>query len=135
VSHPPDAPLFIEIAKYICALRGGATLNGADDVKATEPTTKKRKFENGAASPAYDESLPDEKLEIIFEARDLSFSMPMRKKLHLEIAQGSSPIPGHDQVYQFRARNPASGDVEYKVGMQSFSIQILPHDYYFAYSY
>jgi hypothetical protein len=105
VSHPADAQLFIEIAEHVCALRSGMTLNGADDGQATEPTTKKRKLENGAASPA----------------RDLSFSMPMRKKLHLEIAQASSPIAGREQVYQVRARNPASGDVEYKVGMQSFS--------------
>jgi hypothetical protein len=97
------------------------TLNGADDGQATEPTTKKRKLENGAASPAHDETLPDEKIEVIFEVRDLSFSMPMRKKLHLEIAQASSPIADREQVYQVRARNPASGDVEYKVGMQSFS--------------
>jgi hypothetical protein len=128
VSHPADAPLFIEIAKYICALRGGGTLNGSDDVQTTEPRTKKRKLENGAASPTPNETLPDEMIKVLFEARDLSFSMPMRKKLHLEIAQASSPVPGHEQVFQIRVRNPASGDVEYRVGLQSFSIQILLHD-------
>jgi hypothetical protein len=126
VSHPGDAPLYVEIAKYVCALRSSLTLNGAHDGQATEPTTKKRKLQNGAASPAHDEAFPDEKIEVVFEARDLSFSIPMRKKLHLEIAQASSRIPSHEQFYQVRARNPASGDVEYKVGMQAFSTEIIP---------
>lgn len=76
-------------------------------------------------SPVEGQSLPDDKIKVIFEARDVSFSIPMRKKLHLEIAQATSPVSGDlKPVYQARARNPASGEIEYKVGMQSFSTQI-----------
>jgi hypothetical protein len=89
--------------------------------EATEPSGKKRKLENGTALSEA-ETAHDHKLKTMFETRDLSFSIPVRRKLHLEIAQAVSPGSGNlVPVYQIRARNPISGELEYKVGMQSFS--------------
>jgi hypothetical protein len=91
-------------------------------METTEPSMKRRKLQNGSASLVDGEALSDHQMKVMFEARDLSFSIPMRKKLHLEIAQAISPTSGHlIPIYQARARNPASGELEYKVGMQSFS--------------
>jgi hypothetical protein len=85
---------------------------------------KRRKLQNGSASLVDGEALLDHQMKVMFEARDLSFSIPVRKKLHLEIAQAISSTSGHlIPVYQARARNPASGELEYKVGLQSFSTQ------------
>lgn len=62
-------------------------------------------------------------MKVILEAKDLSFSIPLRKKLHLEIVQDVAPTTGHfTPIYEVRMRNPASGELEHKVGMQSFSI-------------
>lgn len=104
------------------------------DEEATEPATKKRKLKNGTASPAGGESLPDHSSKVLFEARDLSFSIPMRKKLHLEVAQVTCPSSHGAQVYQVRARHPTSGEIEYKVGMQAFSIHILSSKFNARYS-
>lgn len=92
---------------------------------ASEPSMKRRRLENGASLPPGGGSPLDHQTKVIFEARDLSFSIPIRKKLHLEIAQCISSTSGTlEPVYQARARHPASGELEYKLGMESFSTKI-----------
>lgn len=106
-------------------LRSAQTADGVRVHDISEIVTKKRKLEGGTTSPAEGTSLPGSKTEVVFQGRDISFSIPMRKKLQLEFAQLSSKAPGHaGPVYQIQARNQTSGEVEYKAGMQSFSTYI-----------
>ena len=104
-------------------------VGGAQGGKAIELSIKKRKLHNDTTSPADEEPFSDYRVNLIFEARDVSISAPMRKKLHLEIVQATSPTSGlRLPAYQVQARNPASGEIEYKMGVQSFSTQLfLPH--------
>ena len=103
-------------------MRSTITANGAKD---GDPMTKKRKLDNSTLSQTKSESFLDHETEVIYEARDISFAIPVRKKLQLEIAQHVSLAPrAVIPVYQVRARNQTSGEVEYKMSMQSFSTHI-----------
>lgn len=120
--QPSNSPLFLEIANHVRMMRSTLLPNGARD---GDPMSKKRKLDNGMLSQTKSESFQSEETEVIYEARDISFAMPVRKKLQLQIAQHVSLAPGGAiPVYQVLARNQTSGEVEYTMSMQSFSTHI-----------
>ncbi|CEN61563.1 Putative Histone chaperone rtt106 [Aspergillus calidoustus] len=113
-STPQHAPLFEDIARYTSSLRT-TNANIAQPVQVPVhdgPAAKKRKIENGAlAAGSVDggaQSLADLKThgELQFYMQDVSFAIPQRKKLMLEITAGKKFL---------RARNQASKVVEFGV--------------------
>ena len=86
-------------------------------LEADEPASKKRKTENGVLPVRNSGSTPSSKLA--FQAKDISFSIPQRKKLHLELCEYGDV--GAKPVYLLLARNPASNDVELSVPLGSYS--------------
>ncbi|KAL5042267.1 histone chaperone rtt106 [Aspergillus fruticulosus] len=109
-STPQHFPLFEDIARYISSLR----TRNADFVQPTqvvhhEPPAKKRKLEDGTGSGASGaQSLADMKTHkaLQFYMQDVSFAMPQRKKLTLEVTAGNKYL---------RARNQTSKEVEFGV--------------------
>ncbi|KAJ0420655.1 histone chaperone rtt106 [Aspergillus carlsbadensis] len=113
-STPQHAPLFEDIARYTSSLRT-RNANIAPPVQVPVhdgPAAKKRKIENGATAAAGVDggvqSLADLKThgELQFYMQDVSFAIPQRKKLMLEITAGKKFL---------RARNQASKVVEFGV--------------------
>ncbi|OAX77917.1 histone chaperone RTT106 [Emergomyces africanus] len=120
-STPEHASLFEDIAKYTSALRSG--LGGGSFASsqlrvaalAEGPAAKKRKLinggagvgEGGGASSANDAALlagltADSELQ--FYIQDLSFAIPQRKKLRLELTLLTASATGVREGY-LRARN------------------------------
>jgi hypothetical protein len=54
---------------------------------------------------------------VIFEAKDMSFQIPLRKKLNLEIARGKNTS---FDIFTIRARNVATDTIEYEGVSSSF---------------
>ncbi|OAL32793.1 hypothetical protein AYO20_07750 [Fonsecaea nubica] len=107
---PQHAPLFEDIASY--HLHSHQVNGSAQD----EPASKKRKLPDGSSLPlAQTARKSDQPREVVFEARDISFSLPQRKKLHLGIAQYGADINGADTKFAIYTRNPASNEVEMEV--------------------
>ncbi|KAL4996822.1 histone chaperone rtt106 [Aspergillus recurvatus] len=109
-STPQYFPLFEDIARYTSSLR---TRNAHSvqpiQVVHDEPAAKKRKLENGSSSGTGGaQSLADLKTHkaIQFYMQDVSFAMPQRKKLTLEVTAGNKYL---------RARNQTSKEVEFGV--------------------
>ena len=48
---------------------------------------------------------------VIFEAKDMSFQIPLRKKLNLEIARGKNTS---FDIFTIRARNVVTDTIEYE---------------------
>jgi hypothetical protein len=118
-STPEHTILFEDIAKYAEQLRFGTGPSG--DLQANgEPSSKKRKIEqeparNGAASnPGLREN---QDKAVIFEAKDVSFQIPVRKKLNLEIARNNNASV---DIYTVQARNAGTGTIEYEGVSGSF---------------
>ncbi|KAF9886233.1 hypothetical protein FE257_011956 [Aspergillus nanangensis] len=108
-STPQHIPLFEDIARYTSTLLARNTNAPIQPVEATVdgPLAKKRKIQNGdssAATPSSGDLKADAPLQ--FYMRDVSFAIPQRKKLTLEIT-GSRGF--------LRARNQTSTDVEFGV--------------------
>lgn len=89
--------LISDIAQYILKFGGSSVTNGAQDAQAN---AKKRKLDDSSTS-APSGTAPKGTVEAQFELKDVSVSIPQRKKLHLELS---------DERVQLR--NPASGQVE-----------------------
>ncbi|KAL4930624.1 putative negative regulator of DNA transposition (Rtt106) [Aspergillus undulatus] len=115
-STPHHIPLFEDIARYASSLRT-RDVNPVQPVQVVhdEPVAKKRKIENGtgadngtATSAGGAQSLADLKTHkaLQFYMQDVSFAIPQRKKLTLEVTAGNKYL---------RARNQASKDVEFGV--------------------
>ncbi|KAL4779100.1 histone chaperone rtt106 [Aspergillus varians] len=109
---PQHIPLFEDIARYTSGLR---TRNASpvQPIQAVNdgPVTKKRKIENGTRTETGTggaQSLADLKTHeaLQFYMQDVSFAMPQRKKLTLEITAGKKYL---------RARNQTSKGVEFGV--------------------
>jgi hypothetical protein len=85
-----------------------------------EPSAKRRKIDqeisrNGNPSNT---GLSDNRDQtVIFEAKDLSFQIPVRKKLNLEVARNNG-IP--TEIYTIQARNAGTGMIEYEGSSSSF---------------
>ncbi|EAW11177.1 putative negative regulator of DNA transposition (Rtt106) [Aspergillus clavatus NRRL 1] len=107
---PQYVPLFEDIARYTSSLLARPTNPPAQPAEASEgPAAKKRKLQNGTAA-ANAQSPADVKAEtsLQFYMQDVSFAMPQRKKLTLEITAGRGFL---------RARNQTSKEVEFGVPM------------------
>ncbi|OAP60898.1 hypothetical protein AYL99_05900 [Fonsecaea erecta] len=110
---PQYAPLFEDIASY--HLNAHLPNGSAHD----EPASKKRKLPDGSSLPLA-AAAPTQKggshpREVILEARDISFSLPQRKKLHLGIAQYGADFNGAGTTFSIFTRNPATNEVEMEV--------------------
>lgn len=85
-----------------------------------EPTLKKRKIEDEPARNglAFNHgSSENQGKTVIFEAKDISFQIPVRKKLNLEITRGhNASFDG----FTIRARNAGTNTVEYEGASSNF---------------
>ncbi|KIW31804.1 uncharacterized protein PV07_03396 [Cladophialophora immunda] len=107
---PQYAPLFEDIASYHL---NSHPLNGSAH---DEPASKKRKLPDGSSLPvAVAAQKGGQPREVIFEARDVSFSLPQRKKLHLGIAQYGTGINNAGTKFAIYTRNPATNEVDMEV--------------------
>ena len=111
---PQHAPLFEDIANY--HLASGSTNGATDD----EPASKKRKLPNGTFLPITG-AQKNQLREVLLEARDISFSLPQRKKLHLGIAQYGTDINSRDTTFVVFTRNPASNEIDLEVPLSHFA--------------
>lgn len=99
--------LFEEVAAY--HLRYAQPSNGTSGAGTPdEPAAKKRKLANGAL-PIHQ---ADAKPEQVLEVKDLSFSIPQRKKLHFRVVQYNAP--DHSTI-GVQTVNPGTGDVDYEL--------------------
>ncbi|OJJ59331.1 hypothetical protein ASPSYDRAFT_56938 [Aspergillus sydowii CBS 593.65] len=110
-STPQHGPLFEDIARYTSSLR----TRSANPVQPIEvvndgPVAKKRKIENGTsgAGTGATQSLADLKTHkaLQFYMQDVSFAIPQRRKLTLELTAGNKYL---------RARNQTSKEVEFGI--------------------
>ncbi|KAL4900581.1 hypothetical protein BDW74DRAFT_161727 [Aspergillus multicolor] len=107
-SIPQHVPLFEDIARYTSSLRT-RNANPVQPIQVVrdEPAAKKRKLEIGTGTEGA-QSLADLKTHnaLQFYMQDVSFAMPQRKKLTLEVTAGNKYL---------RARNQTSKEVEFGV--------------------
>lgn len=84
-----------------------------------EPSSKKRKIQEPDSNGLTSHLRADQHKEetVIFEAKDISFQIPVRKKLHLEIARNNDTTA---ETYTIRARNAGTGTIEYEGVSSSF---------------
>jgi hypothetical protein len=116
---PQHASLFEDIARYTEQLRHKTTPNGTAQASG-EPVSKKRKIEHEPATNGRASNLvltENQTNTVIFEAKDLSFQIPLRKKLNLEIARSKNPSFG---IFTIRARNVVTDTIEYEGVSSSF---------------
>ncbi|PGH04086.1 histone chaperone [Helicocarpus griseus UAMH5409] len=138
-STPEHARLFEDIAKYTSTLRSSASSgNSVAGSEAGGPAAKKRKLINGGAA-ATGQMGGDAALlagltadaELQFYVQDLSFAIPQRKKLRLELtrlpAAASASASAGGLAEYLRARNQGSGEVEFGVPLEKIQhILCLP---------
>ncbi|KAF4221192.1 hypothetical protein CNMCM8980_009703 [Aspergillus fumigatiaffinis] len=107
-NFPQHVPLFEDIAKYTSSLLARHRNPPTQPVEADEgPAAKKRKLQNGNVE-GNTQSPGDVKAEasLQFYMQDVSFAIPQRKKLTLEVTAGRGSL---------RARNQTSKEVEFGV--------------------
>ncbi|KAI1616660.1 hypothetical protein EDD36DRAFT_142484 [Exophiala viscosa] len=109
---PQYGLLFDDIARY--HLKSQANGNSEDG-----PASKKRKLANGSLSVTSTQT--NQPREVILEARDISFSLPQRKKLHLGIAQYGTDINASTTTFAVYTRNPTTNEVETEVPIDQFA--------------
>lgn len=108
-THPELDQLFRDVSQYIITLRGDSTSKG-------DQPSKKRKLDDGVNGREHANGLW--KAGTYSTIRELSFTVPQRKKLNLEIG---------DKATGLRARNPTTEDVEFGVRWQDVAqIVCLP---------
>ncbi|KAJ9630328.1 hypothetical protein H2204_008546 [Knufia peltigerae] len=110
---PGYVGLFEDIAQYHLNLQAS---NGVND---TEPASKKRKLANGSLPVSSNPTSAPR--EVLLEARDLSFSLPQRKKLHLGVAQYGTDIHASSTKFAVYTRNPASNEVDMEVPLDQYA--------------
>ncbi|EEH18538.1 histone chaperone [Paracoccidioides brasiliensis Pb03] len=143
-SSPEHASLFEDIAKYTCTLRnssGGASTLSSPQLRVAGgdgPAEKKRKLINGGAliGEGGANSTNDATLsagltadaELQFYVQDLSFAVPQRKKLRLELTRLASSAGDSSMATEYlKARNQVSGEVEFGVPLSKIQhILCLP---------
>lgn len=123
-SYPEQAGLFTDIGNFI--LRRDAahsTSNGTSHIPAAspdEPPSKKRRLEGESDHSNTSQSqISSGPGKLVFEARDISFSLPQRKKLHLGILEHGSA--GGKSSFSIQLRNPATNQVESTYSLDSYA--------------
>lgn len=113
-STPQHTPLFEDIARYTCSLQARAasttSLPLAPPPPSEGPAAKKRKIQNGELGPVSQAliDVKDNSVPIQFYIQDVSFAIPQRKKLTLEVTAGNRYL---------RARNQTTKQVEFGVSL------------------
>lgn len=96
-----------------------SVINGASNGN-NEPLSKKRKLDEPATThPTH--TATDKQRRVLLEARDISFSLPQRKKLHLGLVQYGSKLDEKGSTFAIQARNPATNQVEFECPMSAFA--------------
>ncbi|KAF4535726.1 putative negative regulator of dna transposition protein [Lasiodiplodia theobromae] len=121
---PQHQPLFSSISSYILQLRQNpppSTLatNGATASRTDEPATKKRKIEGGAEAAAGAGTIgawTNSAAGADFTLPDVSFSIPQRKKLHLQLVAASGA--GDSSGGGLRACSGGGANVEFGIGFR-----------------
>ena len=85
--------------------------------KENEPPFKKRRLDE---EPHTNGSITGPGA-LVFEARDISFSLPQRKKLHLGLVLQPAQEGGKSAVYSIQLRNPATNQVDATFPLSSYS--------------
>ena len=98
--HPQLEDLFGDISQYIISLRGLASLQG-------DQPSKKRKFDSGVNGT--DDQNDIWKRGAYSTIKELSFAIPQRKKLNLDIGNASTGL---------RVKNTTTDEVEFAVKWQ-----------------
>lgn len=123
-STPEYTTLFEDIARHAEYLRYGTAPTGNSQA-SHEPSSKKRKIEHGAVRNGLTPNLgsvEDEPKTVVFEATDISFQIPQRKKLNLEITRS---INASMDIYTIRTRNASTGTIEYEAMSSSFGNDLV----------
>ena len=97
-------------------------MDGTDGPPADEPPSKKRKLDEPAANGQHFQSgASGGSRRVLLEAREITFTMPQRKKLHLGIVQYGSSLEGKNSTFAIQARNPATNNVDFEYPISSFA--------------
>ncbi|RAK98382.1 putative negative regulator of DNA transposition (Rtt106) [Aspergillus ibericus CBS 121593] len=115
IAHTPQhVPLFEDIAKYTTSLLARTATGPVRPVEVVSdgPALKKRKLQNGDATKTQSPGDVKADTPLQFYMQDVSFAVPQRKKLTLEVTAGHGFL---------RARNQTSKEVEF--GVQLDKIQ------------
>jgi hypothetical protein len=110
---PQYGPLFEDVARYVVdtttRMQSQIATQQKPQPAEEEPAIKKRKLQNGngvGTLAVKSESASDAPLK--FKVQDISFTIPQRKKLSLEITAAGG---------QLRARNQTTDTVEFSMAM------------------
>ncbi|KAJ5123362.1 hypothetical protein N7448_009459 [Penicillium atrosanguineum] len=109
IGHTPQhAPLFEDLARYTSSLQARAASTSLPIVPPPTdgPAAKKRKIQNGSSVETAQASVSVKDAPVQFYVQDISFAMPQRKKLTLEVTAG-----------YLRTRNQATKEVEFGIPM------------------
>lgn len=111
---PHHVMLFEDIAKYTDKLRNNHNSSPAEQHDGDGHASKKRKVVNGTG-PEHEDNSQDKDMPlktetaIHFSVKEVSFSIPQRKKLRVEMT-------GADfGVGYLRARNPNTQEIEFSI--------------------
>lgn len=117
---PQYDSLFRDIAQYQISSH---TSNGIPTIDHEEPASKKRKLNGSLPSSAGDAAAKQSQQprEVVLEARDISFSLPQRKKYHLGIAQYGTDINSPSTTFSIFIRTPATNEIELEVPLSDFA--------------
>ena len=105
VNAPELGDLFVDVIEHVQNV--WIDISDSKEFSANEPSSKKRKINSTTKDPIEDNIREDWPTGSFYAIKDISFSIPQRKKLTLEI--GKLPEQG------LRARNPTSGELEFVV--------------------
>lgn len=122
--QPQNGPLFNDISNYVLTLQSAQKPTNGDSTSAAksneEPPAKKRKLEEVPADTSQQPQSSGPRRTIL-EAREISFSLPQRKKLHLGIVQYGSHLNDSNSTFAIQARNPTTNQVEFEYTTSAFA--------------
>ncbi|KAK5937898.1 hypothetical protein PMZ80_010027 [Knufia obscura] len=124
VGTPQYGKLFDDIGKYVLSIRSdpGGVNGASNDTPADEPPSKKRKLdEPGANGQPAQSGASSGPRRVLLEAREVTFTLPLRKKLHLGIVQYGSRLEEKNSTFAIQARNPATNQVEFEHSTSSYA--------------
>lgn len=120
--------MFDDIGNYILSLRSTSNVsngNISNEVNSgSEPPAKKRKLDEPTTHAEPQQTTPSGQRRTILEAREISFTLPQRKKLHLGIVQYGSSLHDSKSTFAIQARNPTSNQVEFEYPTSSFAYAV-----------
>lgn len=88
-------------------------------IDSAEPPAKKRKLDETVEQSSSEHSTGPRR--VILEAREISFTLPQRKKLHLGIVQYGASLNDGQGTFAIQARNPTSNQVEFEYPASAFA--------------